>query len=317
MQLIATPRNPVPYGARIVHVPGDGPTLRCAVWPAEGAAAGTVCVFAGRAEYIERYFETIADLRRRRFAVVAMDWRGQGGSDRLLPDRRKGHIARFQAYEEDARRVLSSIVIGQLPEPYIGLAHSMGGHVMLRLAAKPDCPFSRLVLSAPMVAIHPDRLGMPEPAAYSFAQTMRGMGLGGRYVPGGGPASFEIMDFENNPLTRDRMRFERSLEISEIAPDLGIGDPTIAWLGAALGSVRELARPEHATRIRVPTLCCIAEHDKIVSSRATERYCDNLPVGRCFTMPGAEHEILQETDAVRARFWSAFDAFTVQDAIAA
>ena len=26
-------------------------------------------------------------------------------------------------------------------------------------------------------------------------------------------------------------------------------------------------------------------------------------------MPGSQHEILQETDAVRTRFWAAFDAY--------
>jgi len=51
---------------------------------------GTVCVFGGRGEFIEKYFETIGELRRRGFAVATMDWRGQGRSSRQLPDARKG-----------------------------------------------------------------------------------------------------------------------------------------------------------------------------------------------------------------------------------
>ena len=49
---------------------------------AGGGRVGTVCLFQGRAECIERYFEVVNDLRRRGFAVATIDWRGQGGSDR-------------------------------------------------------------------------------------------------------------------------------------------------------------------------------------------------------------------------------------------
>ncbi|MEO0730941.1 MAG: alpha/beta hydrolase, partial [Pseudomonadota bacterium] len=207
MQLIATPLNPVPYGGAVLRVPGEGPALRAAIWPSEGEANGTAIVMPGRAEYIERYFETVSDLRRRRFAVVVFDWRGQGGSERMLSDPHKGHVSRFQHYEDDAMRVFNTLVSGQLPEPYICLAHSMGGNVALRLAARSDCPFSRIVASAPLLAVHPKRLRVPEPLAYGFAQSMRAIGLGHRYVPGGREASFEVVEFPDNFLTHDRMRF--------------------------------------------------------------------------------------------------------------
>lgn len=86
MELIGIARNPVPNGA----APGsfrtrDGYKIRYALWPrTSDKRLGTVCLFGGRGEFIEKYFETITDLRRRGFAVAIMDWRGQGGSDRLL-----------------------------------------------------------------------------------------------------------------------------------------------------------------------------------------------------------------------------------------
>ncbi|MEM1307635.1 MAG: alpha/beta hydrolase [Pseudomonadota bacterium] len=317
MKLIATPLNPVPYGGTVLRVPGDGPALRAAVWPADGEASGTVIIMTGRSEYIERYFETVADLRRRRYGVVVFDWRGQGGSERLLSDTRKGHVASFRHYEADVMRVFQHVVAGALPEPYIALAHSMGGNVALRIGARADCPFSRIVASAPLVAIHPKRIGVPEPVAYGFAQSMRAIGLGNRFVPGGKDASFEHVEFPENELTHDQKRFERNREIAEIAPELAVGDPTIAWLGSALSSCRDLGKVELVRRIRVPVLLCTAERDRIVWSQATERLADMLPVGRCLTMPGAEHELLQETDAVRARFFSALDAFMTREAASA
>ena len=73
MTLVGIPRNPVPAGAVagsfIAH---DGMEIRYARWsPPKRGRKGTVCLFTGRAEYLEKYFETV----QRRVAVAAMDWR--------------------------------------------------------------------------------------------------------------------------------------------------------------------------------------------------------------------------------------------------
>ena len=64
---------------------GRGP-LRFARFAPPPGRKGTVCVFPGRAEFIEKYFEVVRDLRARGFAVATIDWRGQGLSDRALPN---------------------------------------------------------------------------------------------------------------------------------------------------------------------------------------------------------------------------------------
>ena len=80
-ELIGTTRNPVPNGAVAgVFNARGGIRIRYARWDTTAERRlGTVCLFHGRAEFIEKYFETITDLRRRGFAVATMDWRGQGG----------------------------------------------------------------------------------------------------------------------------------------------------------------------------------------------------------------------------------------------
>src|SRR5205823_6262292 len=71
----------------------NGMRLRFARWEAtRGPRRGTVCMFHGRGEFIEKYFEVVADLRRRGFAVATMDWRGQGGSARELRNPSKGYV---------------------------------------------------------------------------------------------------------------------------------------------------------------------------------------------------------------------------------
>lgn len=96
-------------------------------WPAGGTKRkGTVCIFPGRAEMIEKYFEVVRDLRERGFAVAVLDWRGQGGSARALADPRKGHVGDFAEFQLDLDAFMKQIVLPDCPPPYFALAHSMG-----------------------------------------------------------------------------------------------------------------------------------------------------------------------------------------------
>ena len=79
MTLVSIPANPVPEDvvSGTIKTP-DGAELRFARWAPPAGRKGTVCVFTGRSEQIEKYFETVRDLRDRGFAVAMIDWRGQG-----------------------------------------------------------------------------------------------------------------------------------------------------------------------------------------------------------------------------------------------
>src|SRR5688572_5326570 len=69
--LVSIPANPVPDGAMTGTIKtSDGAELRFARWSPPLNRKGTVCVFQGRGEYMEKYFETVRDLRERGFAVA-------------------------------------------------------------------------------------------------------------------------------------------------------------------------------------------------------------------------------------------------------
>lgn len=311
MKLVALPRNPVPSGAVVGCLAGyDAAPLRFARWQAtRGPARGTVCLLSGRGEFIEKYFEVIADLRRRGFAVATMDWRGQGSSQRALPNTRKGHIADFSEYDSDLLRFMKDIVLPDCPPPFIGLGHSMGGHILLRAAARPGCWFDRLVLTTPMVAFADQKVGYPQPLARAYAEIAGALGLATAYVHGGSDACEEMSDFAGNPLTSDLERWSRNKAVLEAAPSLGLGSPTVGWLRAAYRSCGLLATPGFAQRVEVPVLMFAAGRDRIVSTRAIEELGVRLKLGTTLLIPGARHEILQETDLLRQRFWAAFDAY--------
>ena len=155
MELVLTSDNPVPPGANVTAIRAvDGMNLRVVRWHPEGDSAGTVVICQGRAEFVEKYFETANDLLRRRLTVVAFDWRGQGLSDRELDNSRKGHIDDFSLYERDLDSILDQVLLPFCPHPWFGLAHSMGAAVLLRQARAGRSPFERMVLTAPLIDIH-------------------------------------------------------------------------------------------------------------------------------------------------------------------
>jgi lysophospholipase len=312
MQLVALAKNPVPGGAVVGELPGyDGTKLRFARWEAtRGPRRGTVCLFGGRGEFIEKYFEVVTDLRRRGFAVATMDWRGQGGSARPLSNPRKGHVRGFDQYDRDLERFMKDIVLPDCPPPFVALAHSMGANILLRNACRPGSWFERMVLSAPMLAFSDEKVGFPPFVARAYAEIAGLAGFSRAYVKGGSDVAEEqVTSFEENRLTSDRERWSRNKSILDVAPNLALGSPTIGWLRAAYRSMGMITGEGFSAAVQVPMLLFATGDDRIVSTRAIEEFGVGLKVGTQILLPGSRHEILQEADSIRQRFWAAFDAY--------
>lgn len=307
MDLVAIPENPVPPGAIVTPVAAaDGVVLRVARWPAAHDARGTVCVFTGRGEFIEKYFETIGELVARNFTVVATDWRGQGLSGRTLANPRKGHVDDFSLFERDIDALERQVLRFLCPPPYFALGHSMGAAILLAQAQAGHSPFSRIVLTAPMIEIQGLRFPRAVRAAAEIADIL---GFGSAFVPGGGPKSAMSRPFQGNVLTSDPVRFARNAAIVEAAPELAVGDPTVAWLDAAFRLTARFTDPDGPRHADVPVLAFSAGDDRVVSTPAIHRVLSALKTSLVVPLAGARHEILQERNAIRALFWAAFDAF--------
>ena len=311
MTLVSISINPVPSGATVLEFDGyDGLRLRAAHWPpTRGPARGTVCIVPGRGEFIEKYFEVVADLRRRGFGVAIHDLRGQGGSERLLSNRRKGHVQAFTEYDRDLAIFMHEIVMPALPGPYIALGHSLGGNILLRSAQSEASPFDRMILVSPMIQIHEKMLGAPYRLARAYAEAKCLSGLSTAYVRSGKNEPDDYTDFETNRLTTDHVRWSRNKAVLEADPELALGSPTAGWLRAALRSCKMLSRPEYPKYVAVPMLMFAAGADRVVSAQAIEDFAVDLKVGGHILLPGSRHEILQENDTIRQRFWASFDAY--------
>jgi len=293
-----------PGAARASWIAGAGGLrLRAALFPA-ARPRGSVILNTGRTEYIEKYYEVIGELLARRFTVLVHDWRGQGLSQRLLPDRLKGHAKGAKPFLDDLDIVLARHAT-QAPRPWIAVGHSMGGALTLLHVAERGAKFDAAVLSAPMVGVnlqgHPKAL---------VELSIVGRSLSGGlddYVSVPTKAPWDEGDFGTNKVTNDPARFRRSLALLQAHHDLALGGATWGWLDFALDASGAIRRQPKALGLRGGLHVVAAGNEVLADTPATVALCKAAPNARCLVAPGAKHEILMELNPTRALFWRMFD----------
>ena len=303
------PSNPAPEGTHGGHFyTTDKIKLRYGLWQkTQGAAKGTVCLVQGRTEFIEKYYETIADFQQRGFAVASFDWRGQGGSERLISNPRLGYVDSIEDYLTDLRSFHARILLPDCPPPYYLVGHSMGGLVALLAAAEDRLMFDRVFLSSPMLGLG----GMP--------LSMAGMSrlAGGLCFVGLGQIPLSRKEdrapseerFAGNPLTSDFRRFARSIDVLTARPDLGVTAPTVRWLASAFEAMAFVGADGFPGVVKAPVLMLAAARDQVVSTPVTEQLGLRMRTARHAVIATARHELFMENDAIRAQVFAAFDAF--------
>lgn len=273
----------------------DGVRIRAAHWVPEGARA-TVLLFPGRTEYIEKYGALIGDLDAAGLATLVLDWRGQGLSDRLLPDPHPGHVEHFGDYQFDVAALLDHARRAGLPRPFYLLAHSMGGAIGLR-ALLGGLPVERAAFSSPMWGI--SLAGGIRPAAWALSWTARRMGLSHLYAPGtSGSAYPSATPFDANLLTSDRVQYDRMAWQTDVHPDLTLGGPSLGWLNEAM---IECARLEQQPSPDTPCIAVLGTDEKIVDGEAVASRMRSWRNGRLVMIQGGRHETLMDTPERRGR----------------
>lgn len=302
-QLTFLPGAPAPRGITATWVEGvKGCRLRAAAAPAEGTARGTVAIFNGRADFIEKHFEVLAELQQRGYATLAFDWRGQGLSDRLTTNRLKGHAVDFDDHIADVARILSAFP--DLPRPLTVLAHSMGGALAVRAVMQGVIAPDRIVLTSPMFGINTG--AVPTSVGRLLVSGLMSMGLSEGFFPGRATDPLQET-IAKTLLTHDAVRFDRSQNYMRANADLMLGGVTIGWLSAAFQLLDAIWVPGALEAVACPVDIMAAEHDALVDIHATKMAAQHLPHGHIEIVPEARHEILHEQDPVRVRFWAMWD----------
>ncbi|SLN22320.1 alpha/beta hydrolase [Pseudooctadecabacter jejudonensis] len=275
----------------------DGVRIRVGHWPAqtsEKMSKGTVLIFPGRTEYIEKYGRTATDLTAHGYACVAIDWRGQGIADRLLDNRAVGHVNVFGDYQLDVKAVLAHVRKLGLPEPFHLLGHSMGGCIGLR-ALYDGLPVASVAFSAPMWGIKMSPA--LRPIAWGLSTVSKPLGFSGVFAPGQQAETYVLRaTAEDNTLTSDPSSFEILQAQLKAQPDLALGGPSLHWLNEALREMRDLSlKPS-------PDLACVTflgSEEAIVDPARIHDRMGRWPHGELVVLDLGRHEVLMEIPALR------------------
>ena len=302
MAFVRVPGNPEPAGAEELWFEGRGGLRIRALWaPAAGRTPrGSVILCDGRTEFIEKYFELIGELQQRGFCVFLTDWRGQGLSDRLLPDRLKGHLESLDDAVSDLAAGLK-LAADKLPRPHILLAHSMGGAISLRALQTRRVDVEAALFSAPMWG-----LKEMKPWQRRAAQFITTIGLGALFAAGV-DKKWKKEPFKKNPVTGDRERHARNQALIMAEPDLALAGVTYGWLDASATAMEGFQQPGALAHLRFPITVMSGGAEEIVSNEAHALIANLLPQATHEIIEGSKHEIFQETDDKRAYALAAFD----------
>lgn len=273
----------------------DGVRLRVGAFN-RGGTQGTVLLFPGRTEYVEKYGRAARDLAAYGFATLVIDWRGQGLADRLVDDPMSGHVHDFTDYQRDVAAMVQAAHDLDLPQPFYLLAHSMGACIGLR-AVMEGLEVQACAFSGPMWGIQlSDILRI---VAWSVSWSSKRLGMDHIYAPNTtSDESYVLVEpFEKNKLTRDPDMYQYMIDQTRACPELGLGGPSLRWLHEALHETRILShRPS-------PALPCVAfagTAEEIVDLDRIRARMANWPGARMNWIEGAKHEVLMESSEIRA-----------------
>lgn len=310
--------QPAPFFAEIADGPdggqahwvttSDGLRIRVGHWRPQSADKGTVFLFPGRTEYIEKYGPAAAELGARGYATIAIDWRGQGLADRMLPERRLGHVECFPDFQKDVAATLALADRLDLPRPYFLIGHSMGGAIGLRALIE-DMPVKACVFTGPMWNIH------IAPAMRPFGKLMGkigpALGLAGKLVPTMTLDTY-VLDhgFDGNTLTNNPEMYQFMRDQLLAQPDLALGGPTIGWLGEGLKDCAALAAMPSPM---LPCITFLGTQEQIVDCPAIHDRMARWPGGELEMVQDTQHEVMMENPAIRThvfdRICTLFDQY--------
>tara|TARA_R110002072_G_scaffold177263_1_gene333181 strand:+ start:65 stop:1000 length:936 start_codon:yes stop_codon:yes gene_type:complete len=279
----------------------DGLKIRVGHWTGP-QMKGTILLFPGRTEYIEKYGPAAADFAARGYAVAAIDWRGQGIAERTTNKPTLGDVEDFKDYQKDVIAALAHVRDLGLPKPYYLVAHSMGGCIGLRALIN-GLPVAAVAFSAPMWGI--TMSPVMRPMAWAASSASRVMGFEKAMSPGQSAEPYVMRSgFAENSLSSDLDMFTFMRTQLAAQPDFALGGPSLRWLNESLREMRALAGKPTPN---LPCVTFLGTDETIVAPAAIRTRMASWPNGTLHTIAGGRHEVMMETPAIRTQV---FDQIT-------
>lgn len=289
----------------------DDVRLRVAHWATKGVSRGTVFILPGRTENIEKYGRAVSELNKEHYDAFAVDWRGQGLSDRLTDDRMMGHINHYLDYQNDIAAMLKAAETIGLPEPRFLFGHSLGACIGLR-ALIGGISISACAFSAPLWDINLPRF--QKAAVWPLSWVAQQIGRSKTYAPGTKGESYVLTNaFDENRLTHDPDMYRYYQTVSESLVDQQIGGPSMGWLYQTLKETHSLSK------LPSPEVSCITfcgAEDTIVAIPAVQERMARWPNGKFNLVANGRHDLLYEVPRIRTSvFTEVFKLFSGIDGL--
>jgi lysophospholipase len=270
---------------------GEPPTrVRVARWKAAGTPRGTLFLFPGRSSILGLRMPFLKPTHDQGWTIYSWDWRGQGESDRWLPNTRYIDVREsFDEYVQDALEVIAQAQREGAPLPYAAMGVSLGGHVLLRTLQE-GAPLDAAVLQVPLCDVKTGH--WPASVARFFARTANRIGLGEWAAPGQPTIDIQavLSRIQRSP------QMEAAKAYVDTHPETITDTVTIRWADAMFRSIDQARTPQRLAAIHTPVLLVAADQDQICDTQACEEVAAHIP-GAKFLMIQGDHFFFTQAQA--------------------
>ncbi len=272
-------------------------TISTAQWKSSPSADRCLVILPGRSEQLEKYAEVVHSLNdselKGELVYFLMDHRGQGSSQRFMPQIDRGYVDDFDNYATDVKTFIEQVVSQTYCRETYMLAHSMGGGIAVDFLQKNPGLIDRAVLTSPMLKIQTK----PYPYAVARGIVLGSMAIGrGRQFAIGEKPYNPNDDFATNKFTQSKVRFDMWMNLFRELPQTQLGGVTNRWVNEIMKGTKRV-RSQYG-KLLLPLRVIKATDERYSEPSEMEKLCRQAAQCEATTLVG-KHEVLMEKDEVR------------------
>ena len=261
---------------------------------------GSLIFVNGMGENIVMYLELFYDLYLQGWSpIYTYDHRGQGLSDRVLPDPHVGYVEDWSFYREDLKTFVQLVLRdSELDEQNLFLmANSMGSAIAveyLQNSQDQQKIFNAVILSSPFFGLNAKGFGFAEPVFPHIIQLVclfrdcldPIVGSDSRYLK---------PEVTQKRITSSKARYDLFIQGAKMY-SAGYIVPSLDWVVKAFRMNRRIMNREN--NIILPLLILQAQQDSVVSNRKQRKFCQKLEDCSLKVIDG-RHDLFIEADEIR------------------
>lgn len=271
---------------------------------------GALVFSSGQGEPYIKYYELMYDFFKMGYSpIYTFDHRGQGYSERLISDPKKGYVDSFSYFVKDFNTFMKKIVLKDQNEKLFLLTHSTGGRVALLYLmedSKRHLHFQKAAFGSPLIQLK------TAPFPYAVGKWLintlcKSETICSQYYPGWSKFN-AYLKFEGNLLTSNKERWHYAQRTAKKVGDVWFNGFTIKWAQEVFNSRKHFLN--YKGKVNTPLLILQADGDALVRPEAQDDFCQNQ-ASQCklIQMKGSKHEIFNEKDSVRGKALKLVDHF--------